>query len=310
MNFRESVVPVIIISLLMVMTGCVAPPEPSSEAPIAFGPSEAILPPQSDPLDAYAQPVETIVALQRAEDILVSRCLDDFGFQDYPQQDYDLIAASFVEAAGRLYGITDRAIAAVYGYHPAPSQDTAAAQFERSEAFDFVFLGLRPGENPAQVDLTMSPGEVGGRAIPPAGCLGQARQQLTGNTTRNPSESATLGRALRIEAWTSAWADSRVVEAKSEWADCMATAGYQVEDPVADTSTREGGAESQPDPSEIAQALTDIDCKVAVDFVARANEVHVEYSMRAIEENQLALQESLQFNEETLFNANQVIQQG
>jgi hypothetical protein len=282
----------------------------TSQAPIPTppGPRAAFagqLPPQADPLSDYAQNPETIIAVTRAEDILASACMKAFGF-GYQAQDYDALARSFVEADSRLYGITDPAAAATFGYLPAPTATQVRSPEETNPSYQLALVGLTPGQKPTEVSPSKSPGTVSGHPVPPSGCLGQARLTLTGSVNGEPAQKAALGRELDGKAWDGAWNGPAAVAAKADWAGCMGDAGYSMRDPLDDIPDQNEKAT----PAEIKQALADISCKESTDFVARANAENVRVARQYLEQNQLALQASKAFNDNALKNANEVIAAG
>lgn len=292
-------------------TACTAsePTAPTASAPDFAG----VLPPKADPLLAYGQSGTASVALARAEDMLTTKCMTAFGFTDNRTQDYKALQESFEVDAARLYGITDAKVAAINGYLPIMSDEgrSQAEDSQRSDpSYQLVRTGTRENQPPTESAMAESPGSLGGKAIPAGGCLGDARTQITGNPTGNPPESAQLGEKLRVQAWFDAWDDPRTVSAKAEWAACMKKSGYIRRDPVNDDLGFDSRDSNQAPEAEIQQALADIKCKQETDFVKRANEVHVEYAERAIEENQTALDESKSFYDALLKRANEIIAAG
>lgn len=290
----------------MAATGCTATP-PSTTSPSSAAKPNSFsgeLPPLADPLQDYGQSPTVIVAMTRAEDILANACMKKFGFSGFQPHDYEAMAESFTVDDSRLYGITDPRVAALYGYMPPPSRVNARPSEETSTSYRFVFQGLKPGQKPTDVSTIESPGNVAGLAVPPAGCLGQARLKVTGSVSEQPPDQAVLGHALDDKAWSDAWIDPTTQAAKAVWAACMAKAGYKMLDPLDDIPPQKGANAS---PAEIQQALADIACKKSTGFVAKANAENVRVANQYLEQNQLALEASKAFNEETLKKANDVI---
>lgn len=292
--------------LVMATTACSSPtvmPHPTATVvDQGFG---GIMPPQTDPLLAYAQDPDVIIALQRAEDILTDRCVRTFGFDGFQATNYAALAASFQVGGSRLYGITDAKVAAKYGYLPAPSEDATTPAEQSDDSYRFVLLGLKPGQNPGQVSHTTSPGNVGKLTIPPGGCLGQSRQQLTGEISGRPADQATLGFDLDVKAWHVAWSDPVTEHAKDDWSACMAKSGYKIHDPLDDVPTSNDTA--APSKRVVREALTDIACKKSTNFISRANAENVKVAQQYLEHNQLGLQASKDFNDHALEKANKII---
>ena len=254
-----------------------------------------------------------MVAVARAETALTQKCMAQFGYDFKPEMDFDKYAESFVESDARLYGITDPVVAKVYGYLPAPG--TAGLPNANAALagpnFNLVLTGAKDGEAPTADVLSTSPGTLGGTEIPAGGCLGDARLKVTGNVSGNAPDSAALGWELRNEAWQAAMQDAKVTAAKEAWATCMAKDGYTGIDPIdgpeESSGLGEDGTFNPASESEVKQALVDIECKRTTDWVKTANAVHVDYALRAINENQLALEESKNFYDNALKNAYDVI---
>lgn len=261
----------------------------------------------ADPLLAYAQDPKVLLAVQEATDILTKRCMASFGYPAYVVQDIDRPAASFAEGNTRLYGITDRAVAARYGYLPAPTAPFVDGPKSTTGRYRLVLTGLRPGDNPARVSRTASPGMVRGQVLPAGGCLGAARTQLTGNIQGRAIGAAALGFQLDVTAWADAWTDSRTENAKDDWSLCMADHGYRVHDPIDDQVQRGSVADVEASAAEIKQALADIGCKESTDFTARASAVNAVFAQRSLDANRAALEQSKEFNENALLKSREVI---
>lgn len=286
------------------LSGCA----PDREAEPDSSSQLAIYQPKVDPLLAFVQPAEILVVLEQAEDILAYECMARFGFKDFPVKDYDRLAMKATQPDERIYGITNRAVAAKYGYllgpavaPPAATSESGTVSYRNTLFGDFEALAQGRAVEP----------EPGG--IPIGGCLGEAQTKLTGNPNGVPTMDAEGPRSLIPEAWLQSWDDARTVAAKADWSRCMAAVGYTVKDPVMDEYhfPNRGPDEGAPgDPAEIQQALADITCKEETDFVSRVNAVHIEYSNRLIEENQLVLNEWKTFYAEALVKANEVIANG
>ena len=313
--FLGRVVVVVGVVVVLTTTACASDTRRSEPVPSSFAFS-GIAPPTPNPLLEYSQNSTVMVALARAETILTQKCMKRFGYDYKPVMNFEKYAESFVVDNARLYGITDPVVAKVYGYLPAPSDvglpDANAAL--TSANFDLVLSGWKEGEPPSLESLSKSPGSSGGIEIPAGGCLGDARLKLTGDVMGNPSSSASLGQDLRVQTWQSAMEDAEVVAAKKAWAACMAKDGYRVVDPFDGPERLSGQGEDgsihPASEAEVKQALANIECKKKTGWVKIANAVHVRYAQRAIEENQLALQESKKFFDNALKNANDVIAQG
>lgn len=285
------------------VTGCTAVPS----TPQADGTDRlevhGTVPPLSNPLRSYGQDPQVISALARAVDVLTEECMDTFGLE-YQRQDYDALDRSFLIDETRLYGITDPLAAAKYGYLPPPSRSSGEVPPAAPESYQFVLTGLQPADNPAELDLDRSPGTVAGLPVPPAGCLGQARLELTGSVTERPSSDAELGHFLYNEAWHDAWISPTTQLAKMEWSQCMKAKGHDATDPLDDIPAQ---TSFDPSGSEVKFALADIACKQSTDFVAKANAENVRIAQSYLDENFAELRASKEFNDNALSKARAVI---
>jgi hypothetical protein len=290
------------------VAGCTS--SPVAKVTTAVPKSSGIQPPVTDPLWAYEESPAEMVAMQQAEGILTKRCMATFGFDYVIQHTAKFVGASSVLFDARLYGITDPVQAKLYGYliDPTPPPPLSGAKLAGTDAYQLVFRGLRPGEAPVP-GKEVSPGKVGGLVVPAGGCLGAARQELTGNADGHPTDDS-LAAGLKAKAWSDGWYDPRTVAAKAEWAACLAKSGYTRTDPLMDKSKYTRELSTPPSPAEIAAALADIACKKSTNFVAKANKVNIEYSLKAVEENQLSLQASKAFWSAALVRANTLIAKG
>jgi len=234
-----------------------------------------------------------------------------FGFEYFSQDaPSDKFAQSLLNQS-RLYGITDESDAKHFGYlfqNNTPARPKEAPN-SGTDAYQLVLVGLRPGEHPALAGRAVSPGKVGGLTVPPAGCLGAARKQLTGNETGQPTGES-LASDLAHAAYNYAWDDPRSAVAKSDWSACMAKAGYVEKDPLTALGEINRDLSSKAPAAEIAEAVTDVKCKKSTDFVARVNKVNVEYSTAAVEKNQLALTSEKEFWASAVNKANVLISAG
>lgn len=314
-SFGRAAVVVGVVVMTLTTAACTSDTPQTEPVPSSFAFS-GIAPPTPDPLLEYAQNPTVMVAMVRAETALTQKCMTQFGYDFKPEMDFEKYAESFVESDARLYGITDPVVAKVYGYLPSPGEaglPNANAELA-SPTFNLVLTGAKDGEAPTAEVLSKSPGSSGGIEIPAGGCLGEARLQVTGTVSGNEPDSATLGQDLRVQAYQAAMQDAKVTAAKDAWVKCMAKDGYAAADPLVGpgefSALADDGTVIRADESEVKQALVDIECKRTTDWVNTANAVHVDYALRALNENQLALEESKNFFDNALKNANDVIANG
>lgn len=258
------------------------------------------------PLEAYGQSASERYSLETTVDALADRCMSEFGFAaTTPVRSLEDVLVEERESRNRLFGVVDVDQARVSGYLPASVVRANAADPDppQSEAFSFVLTGVRDRDSPE--DQTESPGEVDGKAIPPNGCLGQAREQVYG--TNSSMMPFVLAPNLRKEAWFAAQQDPRVRGADEEWKQCMAARGFSRNsvwddnDQFLDTPEPE-----RPTELERQMAVADAECNNSVGYVQAYYKVLVELENVVIEKNQLALTEERQAIEASLTRANEL----
>lgn len=225
--------------------------------------------------------------MQEAQDQLANQCMSRFGFPPRdPWLDRDAMVAEQQESEDRLYGIDSLSEAKTYGYVPALyANESQAKEPTESTAYLFVYTGNKTGSDAPPAGGWKSPGTFGGLAIPPGGCLGEARTKLWGNPDSQVRDQ--LAQGLGDSAFNQAIADPRVQALFGQWSACMAQQGYHYQTPFEPKFNRP--ASSSPSTTEVNTAVADVTCKQRIDMVAKWNAVNLDYQRRAIEKNQLAL---------------------
>lgn len=284
-------------AMTMMVAGC----SPSSEGPERLEPDIEMvnitdLRTFALPLDAYRIHGEYAALVSRASFAIFQSCMARFGFTEEA-----LRTESTVEAPTgneRLYGLADLEQAQASGYHP-PNLDTGPDQSdqpvlspEATEAWHMVANGTVPETED-------------GLAVPPGGCVGEARRILAEGT---PPADLPLAERLSGETFQRATEDSRIQEAFREWSACMADAGYEYRDPQEAINDPRWATE-QPTEQEIAVAVTDVRCKQQVNLINTWASVQIAYQEQAIDEHAEALkliEEYLQIQEA---NALEILEQ-
>jgi len=239
-------------------------------------------------LDAYRRSPRDWSLLGKAYDRQIDVCLAGFGFPAGPASaDESSQVAVDAEARSRLYGVSDAALVKAYGYGLSTQAQHETQHLDISAAEEFVLTGMKQGQPPA--NPAVSPGEAGGKAIPPGGCAGQARKTIYGTTSTQ--DTFTLAGNLATDAWQRSRSDQRVAKVIADWSACMAGKGYSYPDPLtaAGAFARDGG--TTPPAKEVQTSVADVACKEQTSLVSLWHDVDAEYEQKAIEENQLALNE-------------------
>lgn len=293
--------------LAFLLTGCSGGTEPgtaASSSPVTtIGTGAPVAPANAGwattkptVLHGYFLTPEEFVTVSQAGRIVTARCMERFGF-DYPVPDFatavQRMQASETESDSRLYGITDRAVAAEYGYAPPPSPPAAAGEGPETESAAYqkvLFAGRLPGTYRGRTPTSI--GQIDGVQVPPGGCVGQATFEISGTYDGLGTQ---LGRQLWIQSNQRARSDPEYRAATADWAACLRNKGYRVTDPLNDDGDIErltaDLGERPPSREEIALALADIDCKEKTDLVRRQNTIDLRYAEDTLEEHQLVLDE-------------------
>jgi hypothetical protein len=273
-------------------------------------------------LSAFSLSVEERVAVNFAEEALIGQCMRDAGFEyDVPQFAELLESEQKQETLrrSRLYGITDRAAAAEYGYDPPPDPSNVQRKHrELSDAYQVALIGTSDLNTFREADSINPSFEV-------SGCVGAARLELgyaPVKSGQNPDEVTDIGdagdlaEALRVSTWNSFAASKDWSDIVAGWVNCMVAKGWNVEDPVfeggdmtAITKQRAEEGSSTPSAREIELALDDVTCKEETDLVRRLREANDKWERDAIERRATDLQENRKHLDEVVRRANQVVEE-
>ncbi len=275
-------------------------PSPTETTPAFGGTSQLSL-----PLDPFKESIENSLVIGEATDILVAKCMKSFGF-NRPSKKPDLARALASKAEGnsRIFGISDLSQAKKNGYHldEGLNSRTGGSGVAQSPAEMLVFDGTKPGEVPPDI-ATKSPGNYGGRTIPPGGCIGQARTAIFGSAVF--LSQFTLAKELATTAANSAEADARVLAQIKGWSTCMKSAGLNYPDPY---SINDFNLDTpRPSAREIQVAIADVECKEKTQLAKTWLKVLAEYEKTALEKNQLTLAEQLRQRQDVVNRATLII---
>lgn len=197
------------------------------------------------------------------------------------------------------FGIDDVEVAARSGYMPDyggavvdtgdDDRPEAGMSADEREAFFAALFG--EGER-IEFEVTDLDGNPIGGGILGDGCLSRFYEKFFGSTDRYVRFTQ-LSMSLDWyagEAYASRYSDPAFVDVVAEWAECMAAAGIEVvpgpygpeylqngdrpvDGPDVDRGEPSGWPEPRPSPLEIQTAVADVECREAVDFVARATAI-------------------------------------
>ncbi|GAB3431127.1 hypothetical protein [Actinophytocola sediminis] len=196
------------------------------------------------PLDrSLLTPVEEMEVI-RARNTLIERCLADHGLT-YAFPPVDPVRDA---ATQRRHGLVDAGEAAVHGYR------------------DPAVFATRDAEAPAQPSpevLAVITGTRDGQSVPADGCAGEADRTLAADG--QPGQEVTSF-ALSRRSHDVTRTTPPVIEAAAVWSRCMATAGFQYDDPDA-AITDPAFSAGRPSAHEITVATLDVRCKERAEWV-------------------------------------------
>ncbi|GLW91635.1 hypothetical protein [Actinokineospora globicatena] len=250
------------------------------------------------PLDAYKLTPEQVVALKRADDIVVHRCMKRFGF------DAPMPVRTPRPDEGRTIGVIEEAEAAQYGYKD-PKAMEAAREVTAAKAAETSWpaemMGVLNGEGQSK---------VAGVDVPEGGCNGEGRRALgrPDNTSQAPGDvNFVIGLTSRSSVL--AEADGRLKEVFGKWSGCMAEAGYSYRDPWGPNDDPKFGSDVAT-PEEIATAKTDVFCRKRFNVNGIWVAVRSAHQRQLIEGNAEALRQHQERVDEQLRKAAQVVAGG
>ncbi|MFB6848444.1 hypothetical protein ACFCXS_26850 [Streptomyces sp. NPDC056373] len=234
------------------------------------------------PLEAYMEPYADTVAVQEAVDRLTTRCMKRYGYTySAPARGMTPPPSSDDSNMPRRYGITDRDLAARYGYFLGDSGRTPPPAPRLTPAETAVLTGrlaVAPGAKRA-------PARIDGRRIPEDGCLGESIRRIGPRIDESPAGS------LDYESLRRSQSDPRVLAVVGAWSRCMKAKGYDVDSPLDAAKLTPDTHHGQADQADITTALTDIDCKRRTGLVKTWYTVEYAVQRQQIEQNQLQLQQ-------------------
>ncbi|THA72810.1 hypothetical protein E6P78_01330 [Streptomyces sp. A0958] len=241
------------------------------------------------PLDAYDATREETEALQEGQGVLISRCMERFGFR------YSLPARPASPASGRqsarIFGVVDPDEAARYGYSVPGEERAPARTSPRLTASEEIALNGAPDLKPTDMPKSQAEAEkkgggkerINGRAVPVGGCSREAFLKLYAPEPN--AVDAIYVFNLKAQAESQAREDSRTKTVNTSWSDCMARKGHTATDPMNATTELGIADDALASPAAITAAKADVGCKKEVNLVGVYFAVQSSYENRLIDKN-------------------------
>ena len=257
------------------------------------------------PLSPYSPTTLEQFTISKAETILVHQCMQEMGFkytlnQITPAADLGQDAIN----KSRLYGISDPAAVATYGYSrpPGPRPPETFDASGQPDEFAKVYGNVDNSD--------FSPGWYQGKLIPVGGCLGKARQQLWGSPSA--LQHVTFAGELAAEALYASQESPQYKQALADWVKCMSVAGYPVKpgfniaNPFNIKTSADGS--TPPSPTEVKKAQADLACRTKVSLDERWSALMTAEEEKLLTKNQTKLNQQKTELQDGLAKARAVIQ--
>lgn len=282
---------IMVLAVILGMTGCqssgsqtsgqvpAASSEPATSAGqgTAGGSGSALSAAAAMPLGPYLPSAQLQAQLDDMRLRLVTRCMDSAGF-GYPVivEDPMSYGADPGNSAFYVFGATDMAVAAKYGYH---ETDVAVAHRHT----------VNGGKLPKM------------RALPAAEItqLGTCNEQVS-NQVGNPGWKSEI-QNLAWTAWQQSKSDPRVVAGFQKWSACMVRKGFRYDTPLDALVGQPAGSNravqwNAPDPSqlEVSTAEADVACKTVTGLLSVWRAVLVQDQQALVTKNLPSLRSGLE----------------
>ncbi|MFC9296491.1 hypothetical protein ACFTWH_30705 [Streptomyces sp. NPDC057011] len=238
------------------------------------------------PLDPYLPDARQRGQLDQAQDVLVDRCMQRYGFRYQQRRQADPAAKN---DNNRRYGVSDAAEAERTGYeNPAAKGGRRPPQPPLGANEQLVLHGLEVDPS-KPVPMTQEEAEgsdvattvVGGQKVPAGGCLRESALKLY-----SPSKDTVdtmVPQNFGFEGFARSREDSRVRTSTEAWSACMAKHGYTMKSPLDQPPGINDSNIGSPQATAIARQ--DVDCKKQTNLVGTWYTVEVAYQKRLVEQN-------------------------
>ncbi|WP_220213021.1 hypothetical protein [Streptomyces sp. WELS2] len=273
---------------------------------------------ESLPLHAYLPDPEAggAKAVDRAQWILTGKCMLRLGFTSFTAFDVRSVESTYPvrqgtpTGGGRVgddspYGVDDPDLAATYGYHGRPGQESAEQPLEWA-ADQYPALTGRFGTGDSR--------RAHGHPIPEGGCMGEARRKIYG-AEPEPAEIGgvrltgpyTVAMKLWADAHARARKDAAWKQADRAWAQCMKEQGLHYPDPERASTDLAWFRTDKPSAKERKTAAADARCKLDTGYVKAVHAVETRAQQAAVDKNRKALESREAVHERAVANARKVI---
>ncbi|MEV0903363.1 hypothetical protein [Streptomyces hokutonensis] len=227
------------------------------------------------PIEGYLPSDNERKQVSQARKTLAADCMKKYGLSWRPAPDLPRLGPKTL--VDWRYGIHDMALARERGYKP-----PAAEQEAYDRAVEVGAVGDTSGTGPETEVLEGGVEQIGGKAVPKGGCLGETDRKLSAGAGGTP-----VAQKLSTGTFVESQQDPAVVKAFKAWSDCMRAGGFTYDRPL-DASDDQRFASQEVTPLEIKTATADISCR------DRTNVARIWYGAEtALQEKQIDSQAEL-----------------
>lgn len=255
-------------------------------------------------LDAMQLSEQDQRVVWQAQNEVLRQCMTEKGF--------DLITGEFVpveQQESGFYGLDDLERAEQYGYRRTPEEvaEDAAINDQIAEEEAAVPPGYRDallGQPVSTDDDNLVPSDES--------CMAQATRELKGGLGEVWDTEVALQNSV-AQALNSAQDSAASAEVMEDWSLCMRERGFDIPDvheafrfAIVEYEIPENGG-GEPHEAEIALAMADVECKVAVNLEDRLQEIEENHVQEFIAENEALVIANIEIRGETVRRAQEVM---
>ncbi|KOT99370.1 hypothetical protein ADK70_03940 [Streptomyces rimosus subsp. pseudoverticillatus] len=247
------------------------------------------------PIEAYLPTDDDEQQVKKARTLLVGDCMKDLGFDWRPAPDLPKLGPKTL--TDWRYGIHDAVLAKKRGYKPDAAEQAAYDRVMSQGAVEDTTEEGAEGKA-----LNGGVAEVGGKAVPKGGCLGQANQKISDGALERTAKAQEIAN----DAFTRSKRESKVIKAFAAWSSCMKEHGYNYKEPL-DASDDSRFSSPEVTKLEIATATADIACRDRTHVAKIWFDAESELQKQAIDKNIEELVEARKSLDDTIKKAARVL---
>jgi hypothetical protein len=266
--------------------------EQSVSPTASASPAPTPSPKRQSPFDAFYINDDASALMDRAQDILVTKCMKEKGFTDYEQTTVSAQSEEYIEASNfvDLWGIFDLESAKKYGYttKDASFVDEKGKEwhFDGEKYYDYIEW-LKKYRSESNID-TFTDAQKKEYATY-SECDEKMADEFYAILDVNADRSNNTGE-LQNSANEAAKADSRMTSLVQKWSECMKEKGHNFSNSIEAYEKTfdmndDRNMDSPRKKAEIAIATADVTCKTDLNFRDTWYDILYEHQNRIIQEN-------------------------